>query len=77
MIILAQSVSITMNYSDALLENILLVYSILLTKPLEPRYMIDMTLNLFIQHILNLEIIFLSEIQFCRHSQTSCKLSKQ
>ena len=30
MIILAQSVSITMNYSDALLENILLVYSILL-----------------------------------------------
>ena len=30
MIILAQSVSITMNYSDALLENILPVYSILL-----------------------------------------------
>ena len=66
MIILAQSVSITMNYSDALLENILPVYSILYT-----------TMNLFIQHILNLDIIFLSEIEFCRHSQTSCKLSKQ
>ena len=65
MIILAQSVSITMNYSDALLENILPVYSILYT-----------TMNLFIQHILNLDIIFLSEIEFCRHSQTSCKLSK-
>ena len=30
MIILAQTVSIMMNYSDVLLENILLVYSILL-----------------------------------------------
>ena len=68
MIILAQIVSITMNYSDAILENILLVYSILLT---------NTTMTLFVQHILNLEIIFLSEIQFCRHSQTTCKLSKQ